>query len=455
MSQVPALRVIEGSKDRPLTLADDKAALRRGLTAPVRAGLIVTGVFVLGFGVWASVVPIAGGASASAIISPDGSRKTVQHLEGGIIRSVLVRDGDVVEAGQPLVVLDSIQARATYETLLDQYRTLLVTRARLLAERAGRDAFDVPSELKDAINDLNFQKVLEGQRQLLRTKQAMHLARTRVLRQRTEQFQEQIAGLEAQVQSASRQLALIAEEVEGKEHLQRRGILPKPELLRMQRLEAEILGKKGEYIGNIARAKQQIGETELQIMALDAERMDQITTQLDQTRVELTSVNERLFASKDILNRTVVQSPVSGTIVNLRFKTEGGVVQKGEPILDVVPSDDLLLIDAHVSPNDIDIVHAGLPAQVHLLAYANRTAPRISGVVRSVSADRLIDENTKQPHYLARVEVDREELRRTDPDVQLVPGMPAEVLIMTGERTFIQYLVKPFSDAIRRSLRES
>jgi HlyD family secretion protein len=149
-----------------------------------------------------------------------------------------------------------------------------------------------------------------------------------------------------------------------------------------------------------------------------------------------------------------VMAPVSGTVLNLRFKTEGGVVQRGEPILDIVPSDDILLIDARVSPVDIDVVHPGLTAQIHLSAYSSRTVPRIDGVVRSVSADRMIDDVTKQPFYLARVEVDREALTKIGPQVELVPGMPAEVLIVTGERTMMQYLMEPFSDLFRRGFRE-
>jgi HlyD family secretion protein/epimerase transport system membrane fusion protein len=282
----------------------------------------------------------------------------------------------------------------------------------------------------------------------------MQRSRIRVLQQRIEQYQEQITGLQAQVQSATRQFELLNEEVEGKEQLQRKGILPKPELLRVQRMQAEILGRKGEYVGNIARVRQQIGEAELQIAAFEAERADQIATQLDQARTDLASNSERLLASRDILNRTIVRSPVAGKVVNLRFKTEGGVVQRGEAIMDIVPSDDILLIDARIAPNDIDVVHVGLPAQVHLLAYANRTTPRISGVVKSVSADRIIDENTRQPYYLARVEVDRDEVKRKDSSIELVAGMPAEVLIVTGEQTLVWYLVKPFVDIFRHSLRE-
>jgi HlyD family secretion protein len=162
-----------------------------------------------------------------------------------------------------------------------------------------------------------------------------------------------------------------------------------------------------------------------------------------------------MLASKDVLARTVITAPVSGTVVNMRFKTEGGVVQRGQPILDIVPSDDVLLINARVLPTDIDVVHIGLKALVHFLAFASRNMPRIEGVVRYVSADRLVDQPTGQPYYLARVEVDHDELARLGPQIKLVPGMPAEVLIVTGERTMFQYLFKPFLDAFRRSFRES
>jgi HlyD family secretion protein/epimerase transport system membrane fusion protein len=260
--------------------------------------------------------------------------------------------------------------------------------------------------------------------------------------------------LRAQFESANVQLALIAEELQGKEQLRRREIISKPELLKLQRAEAEIQGRRGEYLGNISRVKQQIGETRNQLLALDAERADQIATQLDQARVDLATTTERLHASKDVLNRTIVPAPVSGTVVNLRIKTEGGVIQRGEPILDIVPAEEVLLLDARVSPADIDAVQIGLQAQVNLTAYASRGLPRINGVVRSLSADRLVDPVSNQPYYLARVEVDRAELRRIDPRLELVPGMPAEVLIVTRERTVVQYLWEPLQRAFWRSMRE-
>jgi len=440
---------------RRYTLSDDTAALRDVIRKPVQIAATLSVVFLGGFCVWGSVAPIAGGSVAPGIISPDGSKKTVQHLEGGIIGKLLVRDGDVVRAGQPLLVLENIQPKATHDMLAAQYRTLLATRLRLEVEQANSEQFEIPPELQGEVADAKMALAIQAQRDLFRARYETHVARKRVLRQRIDQLEEQIRGFEAQAASASRQLQLITEELDAKEQLQRKQIITKPEILRLQRMQAEIEGRRGEYLATIARAKQQIGETRLEILTLDAERADQIASQLVQVRTELASVRERLSASEDILKRTVVTAPVSGTVVDLRFKTEGGIVRQGEEILDIVPSEDALLIDARVSPTDIDVVHAGLSAQIHLSAFSSRGLPRIQGLVRSVSADRLVDSQTHQAYYLARVEVDREELRRIDPHLDLIAGMPAEVLIVTRERTLFQYLFEPFFDTFRRSFRET
>jgi HlyD family secretion protein/epimerase transport system membrane fusion protein len=456
MTDTRALTVIENRRSavRISSPKEDVVALKSTVRRPARAGLVIGALFVLISGFWAFFVPLAGGAVAPGVISPDGSRKTVQHLEGGIISHLHVRDGDTVKAGQPLLVLENVQPRTTYDALVNQHLTLLAMRARLQAEQAGRSVLEFPGELKAAAGDSVLQAVIDGQREMFETRQASHTARKRVLRQRIEQLQEQIKAYEAQVNSASLQLALIADELQGKELLRQKQIITKPEILRLQRAQAELAGKQGEYVGSISRTRQQIGETEIQLLALDADRADQIATQLDQVRSELAVVKERLAASEDILKRTVVTAPVSGTVVDLRFKTEGGVVGRGEPILDIVPADDPLLIDARVSPTDIDVIHIGLSAQIHLLAYSSRGVPRIEGVVRSVSADRIVDQQTGIPYYLARVEVDRDHMKQVAPDVELVAGMPAEVLIVTGERTMVEYLLEPFLDAFRRSFRE-
>jgi HlyD family secretion protein len=453
MTTSQALTVRSGGRALiPFTAETEVALLQRSIRGPAWFGFALVILFVGGFGAWAALAPMAAGAVAPGVLSPDGSKKTVQHLEGGIIRKLHVRDGDAVTADQPLLELENIQPRATYEWLLHEHRTLVAARVRLEAEKADLSSVEFPAELQG--HEVELLAILNDQRELFQTRRAMHRARKHVLRQRIEQLSEQIKGYEAQVESTSHQLAYISEEVGAKDLLQRQGHLSKPELFRMQRMQAEIVGRRGEYIAAIARTRQQIGETELQLLALDAERADQIAAQLDQTRAKLSEVDQRLQASKDILNRTVVTAPVSGTVVSLRFRTEGGVVQRGEPIMDIVPSEDTLLIDARISPNDIDVVRSGLSAQVHLSAYSNHSTPRVQGVVQSVSADRLIDEQTRLPYYLVRVEVDRQELERLSPRIELIPGMPAEVLIVTQERTLLEYLVQQFLESFRRSFRE-
>jgi HlyD family secretion protein len=297
--------------------------------------------------------------------------------------------------------------------------------------------------------------MVDGQRRLFNDRLATHMARKNVLRQRIEQLNEQVIGLRAQVDSSNTQLELIAEELVGKEALLRRAIVTKPEVLKLQRAVAELEGRRGEYLGAIARAQQQIGETQIQILMTDAERVDQVTTRLEQLRVELATVTEKLNSSVDILKRTVIAAPIAGVVLNMRFKTHGGVLKPAEPILDIVPADDMLLIDARISPTDIDVVRAGLPAKVQLTAYSGRSTPRLNGIVRTVSADRLVDEGSRQPYYLARVHVDREEVRQAQSNIELIPGMPAEVLIVTGERTMAEYLFQPFLDALWRSFRET
>jgi HlyD family secretion protein/epimerase transport system membrane fusion protein len=355
--------------------------------------------------------------------------------------------------GQPLVILEDLQARATFDMLNSQQWSLRATRARLLAEQANLTELEFPPDLLTETTPA-LKAVVDGQGRLFIDRLAAHTARKGVLRQRIEQLREQISGYEAQVRSSNLQLEFVADELEGKEELRRKDMITKPEVLKLRRAVAEIEGRRGEYQGLIARAKQQIGETEIQILTADAERSDQVTTQLEQLRVDLATVTEKLNTSADILNRTVIASPLAGTVINSRFKTAGGVLKAAEPILDIVPTEDILLIDAKVSPVDIDVVQAGLKAKVQLTAYSSRIVPRVNGTVRSVSADRLMEEGSRQAYFLARVQVDKEEIRRAGANIVLVPGMPADVLIITGERTMADYFFRPFLDAIWRSFRE-
>jgi HlyD family secretion protein len=427
-------------------------ASRPAVHAPARWGVALVVFFVLAFGSWGCLVPLDGGAVAPGVVNPDSGKKTIQHLEGGIVAELPVREGERVKAGQPLVVLESTQARAAHETLVQQQLSLLARKARLEAERAGLSRIAWPAELRAA--QANIKPVLDAQQEVFDTRRQTHASRREILAQRIEQLLHQIRGYEAQVLSASKQIGFVAEELSAKEYLVRRGLIPKPEALRLRRTDAEISGKMGEYEAEIARGRQQIGEARLQILAVDAERADQIAGDFEKVRGELADVNEKLLASADVVRRTVVAAPVDGTVVDIKFKTLGGVVQRGEPILSIVPEGDELIVEARLTPVDVKAVHAGLEARLNLSAWSSRLVPKIPGIVRTVSADRLIDEATRQPYYLARVAVDRPTLQRLAPGVDLIPGMPVEVLVVTERRTMLDYLLRPFDDALWRSFRE-
>jgi len=427
-------------------------SLKPSIAVPARLGNTIILVFVVVFGGWGYFAPLDGGAVAPGVINPDSGKKTIQHLEGGIIAEMRVREGEAVTVGQPLVVLESTQARAAYDSLAQQRWSLLAKKARLEAESAGQNQIDLPPELIST--DRRIRSVVEAQQEVFDARRLTYATRKNVLGQRIEQLTQQINGNEAQVESASRQIDFVSEELRAKEYLVGRGLMAKPEALRLKRVEAELSGKRGEYLATIARLHQQIGETNLQIVSVDAERADQVATDAEKVRADLTEVTEKLHASADILQRTVVVAPVSGTVVDVKFRTVGGVVQRGEPIMSIVPSGDELMIEGRLTPMDRKAVHAGLQAQIHLSAYSSRLVPKIPGTVQTVSADRLIDDTTHQPYYLTRVAVDRHTLERLAPNVDLIPGMPVEVLIVTERRTMFDYIFKPFHDAFWRSFRE-
>jgi len=409
---------------------------------------------VVGLG-WGGLAPITGAAIANGVVSPDGMRRTVQHLEGGIIRQILVTSGTEVEAGDPLIVMEETQALAAHERILSQQRTYGAMEARLEAEQRSAETLEFPNWLANLSNDPAVQEVLQTQRTLFETRGAAQESRASILQQRVAQLDEEIIGMDAQTTSQNRQLELIASELEDVQQLVDQGLERRTRLLALQRQEADIDGNRGANLAAISRARQAIGEAQLQIINLEVERLDAIANELNQVRFEQASIEQDLMRTQDILARTSITAPISGIVVQSRFFTTGGVIRPGEPILDIVPQEEELLIDAQISPVDIDNVEVGMTAQVILSAYSQRRLPRIEGRVRSISADRLVDEATGMPYFLARVEVDPAQLAALEGRVTLSAGMPAEVFIVTGERTAIEYLLEPFFQSFRRAFREA
>jgi HlyD family secretion protein len=432
------------------------APLMPELRRQIRAGVLVIGLFFGGLGWWAATAPLAGAAIAPGVVSPDGSRRTVQHLEGGIIRAILVDDGSVVRAGDPLIVLEDVQARAGFDVLQARFHTLAATQARLLAEQAGAAGVRFPDWLvQAATDDARALEAMVAQRAMFDARAQALDDRKAILGRRIEQLREEIAGLEAQIRADARQIALIDEEIAGVEELYRKGLERKSRLLALQRARTDIEGDRAERRARIARAEQAIGETELQVIAQDTALLEAINEEASAVQFELAEVEQRLAASRDVLERTLITAPTAGTVVQLRFRTAGGVIRPGEPVLEIVPRDEELLVDARLAPLDIDVVRPGLPAQIVLPAFRQRHMPRVEGRVRRVSADAIADPQSGERYFEVQVEVDRARLAALAPEIELAPGMPAEVYITTGERTVLDYLLSPLYESLRRAFRET
>lgn len=457
-----ALQKAEGGK-LPEVLTTTPQPMRFSPPPPLRSELrgtmwigvaIVMLFFVIGGG-WAATAPLSGAAIAGGMVSPESSRQTVQHLEGGIIREFRVREGDHVNANDVLLVLQSVSAQSEVGQLTARLRALAAQEARLEAERTGQKAirFAHPS-LRDQ-NDPEVRAAIERQLHQFETRKANDDTRVSILQQQIAQLQEQIAGADRQLQGVRRQRALIREELASVEELFRKGYEKKPRLLELKRTEAGLTGNEGELLSRAARAREAIGESRLEITNIRVERLAEVDKELTEVQTTRIEIEQQIENSLDKLTRTTLVAPVSGVVLNLRFKTPGGVIRPGEPVLDIVPEKDDLIIDARVSPRDIDDVHAGLDAYVIFPSYSQRTLHRIAGQVKHVSADSFEDERTGERYYQAKIKVDRDDLKREAPEIVLQAGLPAEVFITTTERTLLDYLVEPLSPIIERSFRET
>lgn len=427
--------------------------LKVGARGPVAAGLLILVLAVGGFGTWAATAPLSSASIAQGVVVVEGSRKTVQHLEGGIVDEILVREGSEVEAGQVLIRMDATRPQALYDLLRSEYSAILALEARLLAERDGSDSITFSSEVLKLTADPEVMALIVGEKRLFETRRARLNGQTDILRQRIVQFEEQIKGLGAQRLSKTQQRALIKEELEAVLELYEKGYEKKPRVLALRRARARLHGERGEHIADISRVKQSIGEAELRIIDLQNGFQREVATELQRVRTRLAELRDRIRAQEDVLRRLEVRAPQAGVVMGLKIHTADGVIASGMPILDIVPSKEHLIIDAHVNPEDIDVVHAGLTAQVRLTAYKRRSTPTVEGSVTQVSADRFVDVNSGTAYYLVRVELDPLSLEILD-DVKLYPGMPAEVMIQTGNRTALEYIVSPIANGIQRAFRE-
>jgi HlyD family secretion protein len=422
-------------------------------TKTIAAGVLTIALGLGGFTAWAATAPLASAALAPGLIGVESHRKTVQHVKGGIIADLLVREGERVQAGQVLVRLDDVETRAQFEMLDTQHAALLAEEARLLTRRDDLPWLVFPRTIAARSGEPKVAEILFGQQQIFAREQTALNGRIDILHQRIAQHEAQIAACEAQIVSTSEQLALIQEELAVVAELVAKGLEKRPRLLLLQRTAAGLTGTLADFQGRIAAARQAIGEAEFEIAGLRQDDLREVATTLRDVQSKRAEVAEKLRAADFQQSRQDIPSPADGTVLNLKYFAAGAVIPPGGAIMDIVPGDDQLVVDARVQPHDIDVVHADLPAEVVLTAYKSQTTPRLMGTVTRVSADALIDEKTNQPYFKAQVQIAPQELAKV-PEIHLAPGMPAEVFIVTGERTALNYLIQPLRDSFHRAFRE-
>jgi len=403
------------------------------------------------FGVWAFFAPMDSSALAPGVVVVKSYKKTVQHLDGGIVAKILVKDGDLVKEGQPLLMLDDTQIKAQLEIARAQNITLAAQVARLRTERDQLKRIDYPALLDDA-SDPRTTEAKSAENNVFKSRISSHDGQIAVLNQRISQISSKINGLQGQVDSKKQLIVSYAEEIRDLKELLAEGFTDKQRLREIERNHALQSGEMAQLNAEIATNQMLISETRLQILQVQKQFQEEVTGKLSEAQAQLNDAAERLAANQDRLNRIVIKAPASGMVLGLAVHNENSVISPGRPILDIVPQGAELIIEAQVSPMDIDRVTVGLQAEVRFSAFKQSKTPKMTGKVIHLSADRLTDEKGNS-YYQARVELNPES-RKELGDLQLLPGMPAEVLINTGERTLFEYLAQPATNFFARSFIE-
>jgi HlyD family type I secretion membrane fusion protein len=411
--------------------------------------------FFVGFGGWAALAQLNSAAIALGVVGVESQRKIVQHLEGGIVAELNVREGDDVRAGQVLLHLDRTQPNAQVEFIRSRYYAALALESRLIAERDGAAEIVFPPELLQmAPQRSDIDTIMASQREIKATRQDLLEGRVQILEQGVAEYMEELKGLQGQIEAYERQLQSLAEDQRGVAELAERGLLPRAQLRELERRVSEIEGDRSGALGRVSQLRQSITESRLKINELQASNLTEVVSLLREVQGEVFELREQLRAAEDVLSRTEVRAPIDGMVVGLNVHTTGGVVAPGAPLLEIVPSDDVLIVEARLDPADIDVVRIGQPAQVRFTALNQRDARPVDGLLVSLSADAFIDESRGVSYYVAKVHLDQASLKLGLGELDLLPGMEAEVLILTGARTPLDYLLEPLTRSINRAMRE-
>lgn len=418
-------------------------------------GFAFLAALVGGFGLWANEAPIAGAIVTNGVFVASGEDKTVQHLEGGVIKDILVKEGDLVQKGQLLIRLDDTTPRAELRRLVLKHDELAAVEARLIAEVSGNDSVVYPPSFAPDAGD--YKTTIHNQDLEFAAHRANLDSDIATLQDGIDALEEKIRGSQQQRASTQQQIGLLNQELDAKNSLLKLGEVRRPDVLAIQRAVANAEGEIGRLDGDIGDARERIARTRQEIIGVRSAAAKTASEQLNEMHAEANDVRERIRSASAVLSRVAITAPVRGIVVKLRYHTPGGVVEPGKSILEIVPAGDELVIEARVRPEDIANLSVGQYATVRLTALSQRVTPMVAGQVIYVSADTLPDDRRMQAapndQYVARIRLDPESARQVH-EFAPVPGMPAEVYIKTGDHTFFQYLVKPLHDSMQRAFRE-
>jgi len=425
---------------------------QRSIRSHLLGGLAVVALLAGGVGGLAATTELSGAVIAPGSLVVDSNVKKVQHPTGGVVGELRARDGDKVKAGDIVVRLDETITQANLAIVVKSLNELQSRLARLEAERDNVDTIVFPAELLARAGDPELARSMTGERNLFEFRKSARAGQKAQLRERIAQLKEEIQGLTGQVAAKKRETELIGQELEGVRDLWRKNLVQIQRVTALERDAARLEGERGQLIASTAQAKGKISEIELQILQIDQDLRSEVAKDLREVQGKIAELVERKVAAEDQLKRIDIRAPQNGMVHQSTVHTVGGVITPGEAIMLIVPEADALTVEAKLAPQDIDQVRVGQTAALRFSAFSQRTTPELDGVVSRVSADLTTDQRTGAAYFVVRITLSDSEIARLG-GLRLVPGMPVETFIRTGERTVLSYVMKPFTDQINRSFR--
>jgi HlyD family secretion protein len=428
--------------------------IERRMKRPMVVGSAIVGIFVIGILIWAAVAPLTGAVLAPGVVRVEANRKTIRHRSGGVVRSIPVHEGQHVAKGQVLLTMDEVQSRAAVDVLQSQVDAFEAQMARFQAESSGKSSVEFPADLTARISEPAVAQLMRDQQFLFQTRLQFYQSQNDVLGQRIQQADAQIAGTKAQIDANNDSIALTKEELAGYQTLFEKGYAPKTLILRYQRSLADLAGRKGSLLSDLTRLSEQKGETRLQIVSQNEQRVSQAAEGLRQMQAGFGDASPKLTAARQMLEDSVIRSPVDGYVLDLTQFTVGGVLGAGEMVMAIVPANAPLIVSVRLKPTDIDDVHVGMTARVRLTAFNYRKVAPVEAIVTNVSADQLVDEKSGAGYFRADLKIEPKDIAKLPKGAKITPGMPAQAMITTGKKTVLSYIISPLTDTLRDAMRD-